>query len=132
MTQNFLGTGWGFPVGVDSQGRIVSVDEVDAINRSIQLILATAKGERLMRPDFGSDLYNFLFQPLSEINKGRMATAVKNALQKWEPRIRVLDVAVSSDLRNAATALISINYKVRSNNTKTNFVYPFYLRGTEQ
>lgn len=132
MTQNFLGTGWGFPVSVDSQGRIVRVDEVDAINRSIQLILGTAKGERLMRPDFGSDLFNFLFQPLSAINKGRMATTVKSALQKWEPRIRVMDVAVSSNPRNAATALISVEYKVRSNNTKANYVYPFYLRGPEQ
>ena len=128
MTE-FLGTGWTFPLTLDENGSIATASDLDAINRSIEVILGTAKGERLMRPDFGSDLFNFVFKPLNHSNKSGMATAVKTALQKWEKRIRLLNVIVSSDTANSGTALISIEYEVRSSNTKGNLVYPFYLGG---
>ena len=86
----FIGTGWAFPVTLDSDGRVAAVSDLGVINRSIELILGTAKGERLMRPDFGSDLFEFVFKPLNHSNKLGMATAVKNALQKWEKRIRLV------------------------------------------
>ena len=128
MTE-FLGTGWAFPVTLDENGNIATASELEVINRSIELILGTAKGERLMRPDFGSDLFDFVFKPLNHSNKRGMATAVKAALQKWEKRVRLLDVVVSSDVSDPGTALISIEYEVRSSNTKGNLVYPFYLGG---
>lgn len=126
---DFLGTGWAFPVTLDRDGNIATASELDVINRSIELILGTAKGERLMRPDFGSDLFNFVFQPLNHSNKRGMATAVKTALQKWEKRVRLVDVIVSNDAIDRGTALINIEYEVRSSNTKGNLVYPFYLGG---
>lgn len=128
MTE-FLGTGWTFPVTLDENGNIATARELVIIDRSIEVVLGTAKGERLMRPDFGSDLFNFVFKPLNHSNKRGMATAVKTALQKWEKRIRLLDVVVSSDASDPGTALISIEYEVRSSNTKGNMVYPFYLGG---
>ncbi len=128
MTE-FLGTGWAFPVTLDDAGNVATASELDAINRSIELILGTAKGERQMRPDFGSDLFNFVFKPLSHGNKRQMESAVKNALQKWEKRVRLLDVVVTGDAADPGTALISIAYEVRSSNTKGNLVYPFYLGG---
>lgn len=125
----FRGRGWAFPVAVDKDGRIKQVGDIEAINRSIILILRTAKGERLMRPDFGSDLHGFLFKPLNEANRGRMATTVKQALNAWEPRIRVRDVTVTVSPGDPSTALIDIEYEVRSSNTKANLVYPFYVKG---
>ncbi len=129
---SFQGIGWAFPVAVDGAGRISPAADVEAIERSIVLILGTARGERLMRPDFGSDLHSFVFKPLSETNKARLATAVKNALTAWEPRIRVLAVEVRASLQDPATALIAIEYQMRKSNTRANLVYPFYLGGVER
>ena len=126
---SFLGVGWAFPADVDQTGNVLRAKDTAVIDRSIELILGTAKGERLMRPDFGSDLQDFLFKPLSDNNKSRMATVVKDALMAWERRIRVLSITVTASPQDPATALISIDYEVRSSNTKGNLVYPFYLQG---
>ncbi len=130
-TSQFRGTGWAYPVKVDDDGNLSKATDVDAIYRSIKLILGTAKGERLMRPDFGSELYSFLFKPLSAVNRSRMATTVKEALMAWEPRIRVLDIKVEVSLQSSTTALVDIEFEIRASNTKTNYVYPFYLQGNE-
>lgn len=133
MTESqFRGTGWAYPVNVGEDGSISRAIDSETIERSIELILGTAKGERLMRPDFGSDLHRFLFKPLSAINRSRMATTVKDALMAWEPRIRVLDIKVEVNPQRPSTALIHIEYKVRASNTKSNLVYPFYIRGIEE
>ncbi len=127
----FLGSGLAFPVRIGADGKFVRASDAEAIDRAIMLILGTAKGERLMRPDFGSDLHNFMFQPLSDVNRGRLATAVQDALIAWEPRIRVLGVRVTASRSDPATALIDIEYEIRSSNTRRNLVYPFYLNGGE-
>lgn len=132
MTQGDIrGEGWAFPLAV-SNGKVVTATDVQAINRSIEIILSTAKGERLMRPDFGTDLHNYLFKPLTEINRARMATEVKSSLAAWEPRIRVLEINVKIRNGEPAVAYIDISYQIRSSNTKANLVYPFYLKGVSQ
>lgn len=125
----FLGSGLDFPVRIGADGQFVRASDAKAIERAITLVLGTARGERLMRPDFGSDLSDFLFQPFNDVNRGRMATAVQNALIAWEPRIRVLAVRVTASPGDPATALIDIEYEIRSSNTRRNLVYPFYLDG---
>jgi len=129
---SFRGTGFAHPVRVDGSGRIVAASERDLLDRSIVLILGTAKGERIMRPDFGSDLPDFVFKPLSPVNLQRMATAVKAALATWEPRIRVRRVEARQSPQDLTTALISIDYEVRRSHTKRNLVYPFYAQGSPQ
>jgi uncharacterized protein len=124
-----IGEGFAFPVVVDEEGRIVRATDTAVIDRSIELILSTARGERLMRPDFGSTLHTFLFKPLNEATRGRMATAVKQALQQWEPRIRLLSVAVGVAPGDGTTALINVEYVVRPTHTRHSFVFPFYLDG---
>ena len=126
----YTGEGLGFPVSLDEDGRLVRVVDRAAIDRSIELILRTAKGERIMRPDFGSSLYTFVFKPLSEVNRRQIGTAVKTALQQWEPRIRVLGVSVRVSPRGASIAEIAIDYEVRQTHTKHNLVFPFYVGGT--
>ncbi len=128
-SESFRGTGWAHPVRVDGNGRIVHADERDGIDRSIALILGTAKGERIMRPTFGSDLHDFAFKPISPVNLQRMATAVKSALMTWEPRVRVREVEARQSPQDHTTVLISIDYEVRRSNTKRNLVYPFYPQG---
>jgi hypothetical protein len=124
-----IGEGFAFPVRVDDNGRLVRAVDTAVIDRSITLILSTARGERLMRPDFGSDLHTFLFKPLNQLNRTRMATAVKQALEQWEPRIRVLSVQVEVSPSEAATAVIAIEYLIRPTHTRNSLVFPYYLEG---
>jgi uncharacterized protein len=126
---SFLGTGWDHPVRLDGQGRIREAVEEQAVQRSIRLILGTAKGERVMRPDFGSDLSDLLFHPINRVTQARVATAVKSALMRWEPRIKLLDIRVEPDGREPVL-LIDIQYQLRSSNVRANLVYPFYIQGT--
>lgn len=123
----FLGTGWAFPVDIDDDGRFATATDLEVIDRSIRLVLGTALGERIMRPDFGSDLPSFVFRPLNANNRSRMATAVSDALQLWEPRIRLMGVDVTVSPADRATVLIGIDYEVRRSSIRANLVYPFYI-----
>ena len=94
---------------------------------SIWIILGTAKGERVMRPDFGCDIHEFVFAPLNETTVTLIRDAVEEALVLWEPRIEVLSVQARPEAREAVLA-ISVRYRIRTTNTEYNMVYPFYLR----
>jgi uncharacterized protein len=104
------------------------------IRESIWLILATAPGERLMRPDFGCGIHDLLFAANSVQTRSLTVQRVRDALTRWEPRIDVLgvDATVPQEPGNALqdqrnVLLISIDYRVRTNNAVYNLVYPFYL-----
>ncbi len=124
---NFLGTGWGFPVRLDSEGQFIKASEHSTIEASIKLILSTATGERLMRPDFGSTLHTFLFKPVNDSNRAQMSSAVKIALQRWEPRIKISQITVSPSPTDLATVHIDVEYRIRRTNVRANLVYPFYV-----
>jgi phage baseplate assembly protein W len=127
MTKEFLGKGWKFPVKVDSSGRIaLSLYEED-IREAIRIILLTGKGERVMRPDFGAGLHDFVFDTMSVTNIGTMQSAIQNALMEWEPRIELLSVNVEPDRGDIGTLLIDIDYRVRATNNQFNLVFPFYI-----
>ena len=127
MAREFLGRGWKFPVGVDSKGRIDMSEYEQDIREAIWLILSTAKGERVMRPDFGCGIHDFVFASVNTSNIGLMESSVREALTIWEPRIELKDVSVSTERASEGQLLISIDYRVRSTNNEFNLVYPFYL-----
>src|SRR3978361_2191654 len=93
----FLGRGWAFPVTVDTDGRIAMSGDDDSIRQSIKSILATAPGERGMRPDFGCSLQDLAVAVNDEATAAEVAAAVREALALWEPRIDVLDVYAAAD-----------------------------------
>ena len=126
MSKPFLGIGWSFPVAVDEGAAIAQAAYEESIRQSIWIILATAKGERVMRPDFGCGIYDLVFEINSTATAGRVAQEVRRALLFFEPRIDVLDVAVRSD-QGGEVMLIDIDYQVRATNNAFNLVYPFYL-----
>jgi uncharacterized protein len=128
MSADFLGVGWTLPVQLTDQGQIVTAKSEDAIRQSIWMILSTAKGERLMRPDFGCGIHDLVFAPNSAGTIGQVVSDVRDALIEWEPRIDVLDVDVVSDSTQPNRLLIQINYQVRTTNNRFNLVYPFYLQ----
>ena len=127
MSHDFLGNGWAFPVAPASQGSIAEAQAADSIAQSIWLILSTSRGERMMRPDFGCGLNDLVFSLNDATLAGTIQQTVREALVLWEPRIDVLDVAVTFDPAQPNLVPIEISYQVRTTNSRYNFVYPFYL-----
>jgi uncharacterized protein len=128
----FLGKGWQFPVQRDeSQERFAVAAYEESIRQAIRIILSTALGERVMRPDFGCAIHELVFAPNSAATQGMAEHHVSEALLRWEPRIEVLDVNAVASGGQDEELLISINYRVRMTDSRFNLVYPFYLdRGT--
>ena len=126
--RDFLGTGWGAPLGVDGRGGIGLISGERAIERSVLNILSTAKGERRMRPRFGCGIHDLVFAPNDATTAAQVSFAVREALIDWEPRIEVLDVQVAPDAAEGNKLMINLQYRVRSTNNVFNLVYPFYLQ----
>jgi uncharacterized protein len=129
LAKNFLGVGWKFPVVVDEGQKIALSTYVEDIREAVIIILSTAKGERLMHPDFGCGIHDMVFQTISTSTLSLMEMAIREALLKYEPRIVVSSVNISTAEANEGKLTISIDYLVRSTNNQFNIVYPFYLNG---
>ena len=130
--EDFLGRGWHFPMSTDGRGGIaLSAAEAD-IDASIMVILGTAKGERVMRPEFGSSIHDFVFAPNNTTTAGLLSYHVQEALARWEPRIDVAAVNVQPDSVDQSRVLIEVQYIVRATNDERNLVYPFYLIPAEE
>jgi uncharacterized protein len=132
MSKPFLGKGVGFPVTVEDNGEdngaLAQAAYEESIRQSVWIILGTAKGERVMRPDFGCGIYDLVFEVNSPSTVGKVSQAVREALLLFEPRIDVLDVQVGSvSDSEGEKLLINIDYQVRATNNVFNLVYPFYL-----
>jgi len=126
--RDFLGVGWKFPVQVDGRGRIATASYEQRVAESIHLILGTARGERVMLPEFGCGLHDLVFAPNTTTTRGRVAQAVRQALVEREPRIDVLSVQVDDAPGEPNLLLIRVDYRVRTNNAAGNVVYPFFLQ----
>ena len=124
----FLGSGWKFPVAVDARGRVASSRHEQDIDEAIWIILGTAKGERVMRPDFGCGIHEYVFAPNEPGTRASVTHEVHKALAEFEPRIEVGQVRVEAPAGRPALLMIRVDYRVRSTNTRRNLVYPFYLR----
>lgn len=127
MGDEFLGTGWRFPVDTDHRGDVAASSAEEDIRESIRLILGTVPGERLMRPEFGCDIHEHLFSAATPATLNLIESSVEEALVRWEPRIDIESVDARTDDEEPHTVLIEIDYHVRTTNSLSNMVYPFYL-----
>ncbi|MEV6635672.1 GPW/gp25 family protein [Actinoplanes sp. NPDC051470] len=125
--QRFVGAGWAFPLRTDATGSIALVRGDREIVESIRLILGTAPGERPMRPEFGCNIHELVFAPADASTAGRIAYEVRVSLERWEPRIELLDVRVGFAPGRSETLLIDIDYAIRGTNDPRNLVFPFYV-----
>ncbi len=132
MNTEFIGAGWAFPLRTDATGSIALVRGEREIIESIQLILATAPGERPMRPEFGCAIHDLVFAPADAATAGRIAYEVRLSLERWEPRIDLSDVIVGFDAVDAGTLLIDVRYSLRGSNDPRNLVFPFYVIPTHE
>ena len=128
MAKEFLGRGWKFPVNVSTEGKIAVSEYGEDIREAIWIILSTSKGERIMRPDFGCGIHDFVFASINTSTMTLIESSVREALTLWEPRIELMNVKVSTEKIDEGKLLISIDYKVRTTNNQFNLVYPFYLK----
>ncbi len=127
MVSEFLGVGWKFPVEAGEEGQVATAHYEENIRQAIWIVLGTARGERIMRPNFGCGVHDLVFAVNSAGTAGRAASEVRQALLQWEPRIDVLDVEVETKPGEPNVLMIAIEYRVRSTNNVFNLVYPFYL-----
>jgi len=130
MPKPFLGSGWGFPVQAP-EGVLAQAAYDESVRQAIWIILGTARGERLMRPDFGCGIHELVFERNTAATAGKVTEAVRDALLSFEPRIDLLDVQVAA--QDAGSVMqVSIEFKVRATNNAFNLVFPFYLESGVQ
>ena len=99
----------------------------EEIDSALRLILSTAPGERVMRPDFGCGIWDLLFSPVEPNVLGLMAQTVREAIARWEPRVELEDVQASPDPARSELVSIQVTYSIRSTNDRRNLVFPFYV-----
>lgn len=128
----FLGTGWSFPPEFDRRSKTVRmVSGEEDIRESLQILLATVPGERVMQPLYGCGLKLLVFEQISE----RVVTEIKDLIDRavlfFEPRITLERIEVDDANVYEGFLMIHLHYTIRTTNTRTNMVYPFYfLEGT--
>lgn len=128
--KSFFGTGWGFPVAFSKQrGCTVRLSsDIEDIRESLQILLSTRPGERVLRPDYGCNLSDLLFDPMNT----NLTTYVKEMLSKailyYEPRINLNDIRIDLSQQLEGILLIELFFEVRATNSRFNFVYDYYKK----
>jgi uncharacterized protein len=123
----FLGTGWSFPPVFDNANyRLQMSSGVSNINQSIDLLMKTRRGSRSVMPDYGCDLFRYVFGRLDSTLQEEIKQSVRTTLLNSEPRISVESVAIAMS-EDGSIANLSITYKIKMSNTRHNHVFPFSL-----
>ena len=124
--ESFLGTGWSFPPEFDKNTADVKMTSAEEdIKRSLYILLSTTVGERVMQPAYGCNLKRFLFEPLNATTIAYVRKLVEDAIVYFEPRIELEGVSVEVD---EGTLNIIIDFRIKVTNSRSNLVYPFYLK----
>jgi uncharacterized protein len=126
MSEQFVGSGWTFPLRLSPTGGVALVSGEREIEEAMRLVLATAPGERPMRPEFGCAIHDLVFAPVNEQTAGRIQHDVYTSLDRWEPRIEVLDVEVTAE-DDQSVLYIDVHYAIRGTNNPRSLVFPFYV-----
>lgn len=130
-SNSFLGTGWAFPPAFDyDTGSVEMVSGLDDINESLNILLSTSLGERVMQPDYGCNLNDYMFESLNNSLIGLIKHHVENSILFYEPRIIAENVDVtaadSTDLIEGKFT-ITVEYTIPETNSRYNYVYDYYL-----
>jgi phage baseplate assembly protein W len=131
ITKSFLGTGWGFPPSFSNQtAQVGLLSDEDDIQSSLEILLSTRQGERVMRPDYGCNLDEMVFEPLTTTFKTYIKDLIATAILYYEARIEVNKIELDDTGELEGRIVITIDYTVRATNSRFNFVYPFYKTET--
>jgi len=125
--REYIGQGLAFPLQVNPRGELALASGERDIEQAIYIVLSTIPGERVMRPEFGCRVHELVFAPHNAATEGLAALYVKQALDRWEPRIDVMAVDIETDPLHDGALLINVKYRVRDTHNERSIVYPFYL-----
>ena len=128
----YLGRGLHFPIRVDSLGTVELIGGEKDIFQSIQIILGTRCGERVMRPDFGCRVHDLLFEPRDAVLVSQIQEAVLEALARWEPRIEVIAVEPEISTDSDGAIYVQIDYRIKASHDQRSIVYPFFIEQQEE
>jgi uncharacterized protein len=127
MDYAFLGRGWSFPPTFRRKGAEVAMLEGEAdIASSLEILLRTRQGERVMQPEYGCNLDELMFETLDTRIKTLMADKIESAILYHEPRIQVEKIHLYENNKYEGVVFIEIVYRVKSTNSRFNFVSPYY------
>ena len=106
----------GEPVGlvVDPAGAIDTVEDDEAVRQSLLMLISTRPGERVMRPEYGCDLHRLVFAPNDDTTAGLAIHFVRQAVERWEPRVEILRVDANRDPDDPTRLAIVLDYRVRA------------------
>ncbi len=126
MVLDFLGTGWSFPPTFRKEnGGVDLVSGVDDIQQSMEILLTTLPGERVMQPEFGAGMERLIFEPFNTTLKTYMEKLIERAIQTHEPRV-ILNAVTLEAAAEEGLIWINIDYTIASTNTRNNYVFPYY------
>lgn len=124
---DFIGRRLGFPIQLDDRNQLSMVGGDTAIRQSIYIIVMTVPGERVMRPDFGCEIHSLIFHPANEETAALAARYVREALNRWEPRIILQELIVTPGGSELGELLIQLRYEIKGQHDPRSMVFPFYL-----
>ncbi|NDV82958.1 GPW/gp25 family protein [Bacteroides sp. 51] len=125
--KTFLGQGWAFPP--EFNGGITPTEMVSAeedIRQSLYILLSTRTGERIMRPEFGCNIYELVFHNMDLTARTQLIETIRKAVLYFEPRITLDDVLLDTSEEPNGILQITLEYTIRMTNTRSNMVYPYY------
>jgi phage baseplate assembly protein W len=129
---DILGSGLAFPLRADHSGGLRLASGEEDVEQAIGLILGTSPGERAMRPEFGCEVHDLVFETVDAAMIGRIEAAVRAALDRWEPRIEVTEIEFDLSRTREGRLDVVLEYRLRQTNSKRNLVYPFYVIPSEE
>ncbi|MFQ6026086.1 MAG: GPW/gp25 family protein [Dehalococcoidia bacterium] len=127
--REWLGRGWGFPPEFDRRSREVNMVSAETdIAQSLEILLSTAPGERVMNPTYGCGLRALVFEIISETTITQIRDAIERAVLFFEPRIKLNNIEVDAAEAFRGLLRIRLNYTIKTTNSRSNIVYPFYFQ----
>lgn len=128
IQKSFLGSGWSFPPTFsDKTMGVEMVEDAEDIGQSLEILLSTRLGERIMVPKYGCNLDAMIFESMTTSFTTYIKDLIRTAILYHEPRIQVEKIDLSTENENEGLIMINIQYLVRITNTRSNLVYPFYI-----
>src|SRR5688572_6594676 len=127
INDEFLGRGWSFPPSFNAQlSEVEMTEKKEDIEKSLQILLTTTVGERVMQPKYGCNMEELLVESLNTTTKTILKDKIKTAILYFEPRIEPKKINLNTTNELEGEVLIEIEYVIRTTNNRFNFVFPYY------